>query len=123
LPQSGVEFAGEFCFGQRAALWGRIPVSQFDYPVGKEKTNGPQHQRRDTKREIRKGRRQVGIAAFIRGQDVFKDVFKARPHVPQAVEDDQKTDHPDDHAKKFGRFHVAVTAKAESTAAVLSSRR
>jgi hypothetical protein len=99
FPQSGAECAGGICFGGRAALWGRIPVRQFDNPVGKEETNGPQHQRRDTKREIRKRRRQVGIAAFIRGQDVFKDIFKARPHVPQAIEDDQKTNRPDNHAK------------------------
>src|ERR1035437_5874980 len=95
----------------------------FLFASQRVETNGPEPQRRDTKREIRKRRRQVGIAALIRGQDVFKDVFKARPHVPQAVEDDQKTDHPDDHAKKFGRFHIAVPAKAESTAAVLSSQR
>jgi hypothetical protein len=102
---------------------GRIPVSQFDNPVGKEETNRPQRQRRDTKRETRKRRRQAGIAVFIYRQNFLKDFLKTRPHVPQAVEDNQTTDRPDDHAKKFGRFHVAVPGKAESRAAILSSRR
>src|ERR1035437_178258 len=43
-PTSVAAFAGEFYFGRRAALFGSIPVSQFDNPVGKEETNGPQYQ-------------------------------------------------------------------------------